>query len=205
MQRIYVVTHTEAQHHVDRLVGGWYDSHLTERGVQQAEAIAERLAAEIGGDDVSVYTSDLARTAETAAPIARRFATAAQPLPDLREMNFGIAGGRPKAWLDERFVPAPDDNRLDHASSEGAETKRALATRIYSAVDRIAAEPSPTKVVVTHGYALTFVIAAWIRMPIDAVGHVNFGAGPGGITLFEEDDVLRNRAVLYVNDRSHLS
>ena len=32
MKEIYVVTHTQATHHVDRLVGGWFDSELTEKG-----------------------------------------------------------------------------------------------------------------------------------------------------------------------------
>ena len=158
----------------------------------------------IGEADVALYTSDLARTVETAAPIAARLGVTATSLPDLREMSQGTAEGRPRAWLDERFVPAPETNRLDHVSVDGSETKRTLATRVFAAVDRITADPCATKVVVTHGYAMTFVIAAWIRMPIDAVGHVNFGASPGGITLLEEDDVHRNRAVRYLNDTSHL-
>ena len=52
--------------------------------------------------------------------------------------------------------------------------------------------------------AMTFVVAAWIRMPIEATGHINIRASSGGITLLQEDDFLRNRALRYVNDTTHL-
>lgn len=202
--RLYVVTHTESQHHVDRLAGGWYDSHLTERGRHQADAIAERLAAEIDDREVAVFTSDLARAVETAEPIAHRFSTTAHPMPDVREVSQGVADGRPGSWYVEHVVAAPDDDRLDHVSFEGAESTRTAATRVFRAVDQILDDPAPTAVVVTHGHAMTFVVAAWIRLPLDALGHVRFGSSSGGITLLEEDDLVHDRVVRYLDDTSHL-
>ncbi len=43
MTCIYLVTHAEATHHVDDIVGGWFDSALTERGHAQAQATAQVL------------------------------------------------------------------------------------------------------------------------------------------------------------------
>jgi 2,3-bisphosphoglycerate-dependent phosphoglycerate mutase len=204
MQKIFVVTHPEAEHHVQGLVGGWYDSHLTEKGRAAAQAIAQRLKAEITDAHVSVYSSDLARAMETATPIAQQFRTTVRSMPELRELSYGLAEGRAQRWLDERFVPAPEDDRLDHVSNEGAETKRSFVTRIYQAMEQITHDPAGTKVIATHGYAMTFVIAAWIGMPLEATGYINVRASSGGITLLEEDDFLRNRALRYVNDTSHL-
>jgi probable phosphoglycerate mutase len=204
MQNIFVVTHPESEHHVQGLVGGWYDSHLTAKGKATAHAIASRLKAEIAGAEVSVYASDLMRVLETAAPIAEQLGTVVTAMPELREMSYGLAEGKPQSWLKERFVPAPDDDRLDHVSCEGGETKRAFATRVFRAMERIIADPCATKVIATHGYASTFAIAAWIRMPLEAAGYINVRATPGGITLLHEDDFLRNRALVYVNDTSHL-
>jgi 2,3-bisphosphoglycerate-dependent phosphoglycerate mutase len=204
MQKIFVVTHPEAEHHVQGLVGGWHDSHLTENGKAAAQAIARRLRAEIADTQVSVYSSDLARAMETAAPIAQQFRTTVRSMPELRELSYGVAEGRAQRWLEERFVPAPEDDRLDHVSCEGAETKRAFVTRIFQAMDQIVRDPAGTKVIATHGYAMTFVIAAWIRMPLEAAGYINVRASSGGITLLAEDDFLRNRALTYVNDTSHL-
>jgi 2,3-bisphosphoglycerate-dependent phosphoglycerate mutase len=204
MQKIFVVTHPQAQHHVQGLVGGWYDSHLTEKGKAAAQAIAGRLRSEIGDAEVHVYSSDLVRAMETATAIAQQFGTTARSMPQLRELSYGAAEGKPQSWLDERFVPAPDDDRLDHISCEGAESKRSFATRIYQAMEQIIQDPVGTKVISTHGYAMTFVVAAWIRMPLEASGHVNVRASSGGITLLLEDDFLRNRVLQYVNDTSHL-
>lgn len=204
MQRIFVVTHPEAEHHVQGLVGGWHDSHLTAKGVGAAQAIARRLRTEVNEANVSVYTSDLARTIETAAPIAEQFGVLVRKRSALREMSYGVAEGREQSWLDERFVPAPADNRLDHISCEGGETKRAFVTRIFEAMSEITTDPAEAKVVVTHGYAMTFVVAAWIRMPLTATGYINVRASSGGITLLQEDAVLGNRALMYVNDTTHL-
>jgi probable phosphoglycerate mutase len=67
-----------------------------------------------------IVTSDLARTREPAERIASRFGTLFAALPDLREMSYGIAEGKPQAWLDKRFVPASESNRLDFSSVEGS-------------------------------------------------------------------------------------
>ena len=204
MRDIYVVTHTEAQHHVDGLVGGWYDSSLTERGRRQAEAVANRLAELIQAPSPVVTTSDLARTRETAESIAARFGVPLTETSDLREISFGPAEGRPQAWLDERFEPAPDDNRLDFRNSHGGETRRELATRIYRAVDAILETDHSPQIVVTHGFAMSFVMAAWIGMPLEATGRLNFRATSGGITHLHEDDFFRSRQVAFLNDARHL-
>jgi len=205
---LYVVAHPEATHHVDRLVGGQYDSELTARGRRQATEIARRLAEIVPrGVDVELFTSDLRRTAQTAEVIAATLDLQAIPMTDLREKSCGSAGGRPQQWLDERFVPPPAvGERMDHDEGiEGAETKLELARRAYRAVDTILGRPCAHQVVVTHGMALTFVVSAWIRMPIEAAGYVAFRSTSGGITVLREDDYFHNRAVESLNDTSHLS
>lgn len=205
---LYVVAHGEAQHHVDGLVGGWYDSELTTLGRHQAEAIARSLSLSLTDRaPVEIYASDLRRTAQTATPIGQALGAPVTHLSDLRELSYGVAGGRPNAWLEARAVLAPQDgDRLDHVEGiEGAETKRAFATRIYRAMGQILASPCPNQIIVTHGYAVTFVIAAWIRMPLESVGWVNFRSSSGGISYLREDDTRFNRTVLRLNDTTHLA
>ena len=68
MRQFYVVTHTQATHHVDEAVGGWYDSQLTPGGERAATTIGTRLRSLIPvGADVEIYSSDLKRAQETAA------------------------------------------------------------------------------------------------------------------------------------------
>jgi 2,3-bisphosphoglycerate-dependent phosphoglycerate mutase len=207
VKTLYVVTHPEATHHVDGLVGGQFDSDLTARGRRHADAIAGRLRQTIPRDaEVELYTSDLRRTTQTAEVIARALGVAPVAMRDLREKSYGVAGGRPQQWLDERLVPPPaTGNRMEHDEGvEGAETRGELAVRVHRAVDIIVARPCVHQVVVTHGMAMTFVIAAWIRMPLEAAGYVSFRSTSGGITVLEEDDYWHNRRVASLNDTSHL-
>ncbi|MBI1649044.1 histidine phosphatase family protein [Hyphomicrobium sulfonivorans] len=205
MKDIFVVTHTQSQHHVDGLVGGWHDTPLTEKGSADAQRIAAHLRA-VAGDAAQpeIFTSDLMRATQTAQAIADAFASC-EPLamPDLREISYGEAEGKPQRWLDERLTPAPDDNRLDHRYDiAGAETRREFATRIYRAMDGIIARPAELQVIVTHGFALTFVVAAWIGMPLEAAGFVNFTVPSGSVTHLRQDDYWRNRAVISLGDES---
>lgn len=207
MRNLYVVAHPEATHHTDGLVGGWYDSELTARGRRHATAIAATIRRMVPDDArAELFSSDLRRTARTAQAIGTVLDVDPVLLQDLREKSYGTAGGRPQAWLDDRFVPPPAaGERLDHDEGiPGAETKFELATRIYRAMGKITGRDCEHQVVVTHGGALTFVIAAWIRMPIHAAGYAAFRSTSGGITHLREDDFFHNRQVVSLNTVEHL-
>jgi probable phosphoglycerate mutase len=206
MRDVFVVTHTEAEHHNEHLVGGWFDSSLSSLGHRQAALVAARIRSSIPvGASCRLYCSDLRRAVQTAQPIAALLGVEPIEMHGLRELSYGVAEGRPDAWLEERFVPAPPHNRLDHDSGiEGAETKRQFATRVYEAVDQILADDVEYQVVVTHGFALTFVAMAWARIPVDAVGWVNLRSTPGGISHFSEDDFFHNRSIKQLNHIDHL-
>ena len=126
---IYVVTHPEATHHVDGVVGGWHDSDLTAQGRRDAEAIAEALGRQLGGRNIEVFSSDLLRARRTADAIATTLNTVPFLDPRLREKSYGVAEGRQQSWLDERFIPPPAvGDRMSHDEGiPGAETKAAFA------------------------------------------------------------------------------
>lgn len=207
MRNVYVVTHPEATHHADGLVGGWFDSELTANGRHQAVRIAQRIRELVPpGAKPEVFTSDLRRTVSTAEAIGEAIGAIPEELPDLREKSYGEAGGKPQSWLDDRFVPPPaTGERMNHDEGiPGAETKLELGTRIYRAMGEITARDSEHQVVVTHGGALTFALAAWIRLPLAAAGYVAFNATSGGITHLREDDFYFNRQVVALNAVDHL-
>ena len=208
MRSVHVVTHPEATHHVERRVGGWHDSELTPTGLETAGAIAGSLRARIAaGSDVEIHASDLLRTRQTAQAIGDVLHVPVSLDSDLREKSYGQAEGRPQAWLDERFVPPPVvGERMRHDEGlPGAETKWDAASRVYAAMDRILAREVEHQVIVTHGFAATFAIAAWIRMPLEAAGYVSFGVSSGSITELREDDFFHNRTIVRLNDTAHLT
>ncbi|MDP4510949.1 histidine phosphatase family protein [Nonomuraea turcica] len=207
MRTIYAVTHPEATHHVEGVVGGWHDSQLTSNGLSAAASIAQTLRAQIpDGAGAELFSSDLQRTRQTAEKVAELFGV--KPILDrrLREKSYGEAGGRPQEWLDQRFVPPPAvGERLDHDEGvEGAETRAVLAQRIYAAMDDILQRPCEHQIIVTHGGSLTFVVASWIKMPIQAVGYASFRVPSGSITTLREDDFYHNRTVVNLGDTRHL-
>ena len=176
-----------------------------QQGQGEAKVTAERLASMIGHASVEIFSSDFLRASHTAAIIADRFQRPFDEVSDLREISYGSAGGMQQEWLDARRTPAPDDNRMDHRGGiADGETRREIAERVYRCVDAIIQRPCETQTIVTHGFALTFVIAAWIKMPVDASGYVSFPARSGSITHLRQDDDWGNRAVIRLADVSHL-
>ncbi|GAA4553686.1 histidine phosphatase family protein [Amycolatopsis samaneae] len=208
MRNIYVITHPEATHHVEGVVGGWHDSRLTPAGIRAAVSIAEALRARVPDDaEVEVISSDLRRTRLTADEVAKSFGV--EPIEDrrLRERSYGVAEGRPQEWLDQRFVPPPAiGDRMEHdVGVQGTETTRAFAQRVYAAMNEVLRRPCEHQIVVTHGGTLTFVVACWIGMPIDSLGQVNFRASSGSITTLREDDYFHSREVISLGDTRHLN
>ncbi|MFI9382479.1 histidine phosphatase family protein [Kutzneria sp. NPDC052558] len=207
MRTIHVVTHPEATHHIDHVVGGWHDSALTPAGEKAASAIAAALRAAVPAEStVELISSDLLRTRQTADAVAEAFGVSPRLDRRLREKSYGEAEGRPQAWLDQRFVPPPAvGDRMGHEEGvAGAETKAVFGRRVYAAMDDVLRLPGSHQIVVTHGFALTFVIAAWIGMPLEACGLVNFRGASGSITTLREDDFFHNRQVVTLGDTRHL-
>ena len=207
MRSVYVVTHPEAAHHVEGVVGGWHDSMLTSTGRNAAAAIARSLRAEIPvGANVELISSDLLRTSQTADEVSALFDLETILEPRLREKSYGEAEGRPQRWLDQRFIPPPAlGDRMNHDEGiRGSETRREFARRVYAAMEEILGHDCEHQIIVTHGGALTFVVSAWIKMPFESVGSVRFCAPSGSITRLREDDFYRNREVVRLGDTRHL-
>lgn len=207
MRTLYVVTHPQATHHVEGLVGGWHDSSLTTTGIESAKRIGEALRAEIPAEaEVDLYSSDLKRTSQTANAIGERFGIEPVFDPRLREASFGEVEGQPQARWDECFTAPPAvGDRMGHLPIPGSESRLQVAQRIYAAMDEIAQRPREHQIIVTHGFAFTFVIAAWVKMPIESLGYAVFKAPSGSITVLHEDAVYRGRMVLRLGDTGHLA
>ncbi|MEO6089708.1 MAG: histidine phosphatase family protein [Umezawaea sp.] len=207
LRNIYLVAHPEATHHVDGVVGGWFDSDLTDRGVRQAVEIAGALHARLDERSVEIFSSDLLRARRTADIVAERLTGPLTIDGDLREKSYGEAEGRPQAWLRERAVPLPESGeRLRHDEGiAGAETRMDLARRAYDAMARVQTSPGEHQVIVTHGGTITLLIAAWIGMPIDAAGRVHFKASSGSISVLRKDSRNYSHQVVELNDVNHLT
>ena len=133
------------------LVDGHADPALTPNGHEQAQRLADRLAA--AGID-TIYVSTLRRTAQTAAPLAGRLGLTPQVEPELREVHLGVwEGGEYRQRVAERdpiVRQVFEQERWDVIP--GAETSAGLADRVRAAIDRLAAGHAGHRVAIfTHG------------------------------------------------------
>lgn len=141
----YFVRHGESEANAARRFAGRTDSPLTERGRQQAEAVAEALAKTPFDRIVS---SPLSRCRDTALVIARRHQLPVDLEPDLVEIDVGEKTGSPfdevrglPEWSDDGFIAWPRGETLDQ-----------VLARAHRVITRIAAESAGQRVlVVGHG------------------------------------------------------
>jgi probable phosphoglycerate mutase len=169
--RFIVVRHGETQWNVAGRIQGQGNSPLTEHGLAQAEAIAERLARE--RFDV-LLASDLGRAMQTAARIAARCGLAIVPDSRLRERSFGAGEGLSYAEIDRQY---PDVFSRGAATTNpdlnvpGGESRRQFHERVRAAFEALVREHEGKRVcVVSHGG----VLAALYRIVHDIpVAHAH--------------------------------
>jgi 2,3-bisphosphoglycerate-dependent phosphoglycerate mutase len=206
MRNIYLVTHTESVHHVQGLGGGWYDTPLTEKGKAQAVKLAKNLHTEIKLTGIPIYSSDLKRCAETAGEFSKVFTSTVILDKNLREMNFGDYEGKTKEWHDKHIVPPPKDgNRLDHRLFNNAESRRECGQRAYAFINHLLDTKDKNVIVITHGHFRTFLILAWLKVPVENMDYGQFPCNSGSVTLLNEDDVFYRRNLVYTNRMDFLT
>ena len=88
---------------------------------------------------------------------------------------------------------------------EGAESRREVGERITRFIDEVFSSIEGSAIVITHGFALTFFIAAWLRIPVEHMDYCEFRASPGGVTHLNQHEPFRNRVLVSLNDLSYVS
>jgi len=148
---LVLVRHAESSWNELRLVQGQNDeARLTDRGRQQAAAVAQELQS-LEFD--LIVSSDLQRAVETAAIIGEVLGLVVETEPLLRERGFGVAEGGPVAQLTEQTVGVilgvvTDDG----VRPEGGETLRDLRERAGRFIElRELRWPDKRLLVITHG------------------------------------------------------
>jgi probable phosphoglycerate mutase len=148
------VRHGETRWNVEERIQGHGDSELTANGIAQAEAIAQRLAAE--PFDVLI-SSDLGRALATAGRISQRCDRPIIADARLRERHFGSGEGLTYDEIGREFPDAFSRTRETDPdfAIPGGESRRTFHNRVMEAFESIAREHSGRRVaVVTHGGVL---------------------------------------------------
>ena len=185
--RFIVVRHGETQWNVESRIQGHTDSPLTDKGLQQAEAIAARLARE---DFDALVSSDLGRALHTAQAIARRCKHEVIADPRLRERSFGEGEGMTYGEVDYHWPDA--FSRVRETDPDfvipGGESRRQFHERIRDAFAALAAEHEGRRVaVVCHGGVLAALYRLIHDIPVAKPHAIPIANASYNALTFEAD------------------
>jgi probable phosphomutase (TIGR03848 family) len=141
--------------------------HLSERGIEQATALAGRLA-ELDRKPVALYVSPLERARETAAPIAKALKLRPVITKGLLECDFGLWTGKRLATLARR----PEWRTVQYSPStfrfpEG-ESFSEMQLRMWETVTTIVkSHRNRTVIVVSHADPIKAAVTYAQGVPLD--------------------------------------
>ena len=181
MKQIITIQHTQSQHHVNGMVGSWTDWHLTERGREQAERIARRLMPHLADRQWALYSSDLLRAQETAAPLAQLLGTEMRLRPELRERNLGPAVGKSVQWLRENLEM--QERTVDDRLFREAESRRDAWKRLAPFFREIMEGGEENIILVSHGDLLSIFNVMFLGLPVEAINGLDLFGMAGGVSF----------------------
>lgn len=203
MPQIYLVRHGETEWNAVRRVQGHSDSALSARGRQQADALAARLR---GLPIRAIYSSDLTRALDTAAPIAAALGLSVVPTAALREKSYGGWEGLTE---DEIQAADPEGWRRYHVERQldypipGGETWEQVQTRIVGVLHQVLADhggPEEAALLVGHGGSLRAAILDALQAPLPTLLRLRLDNA--SLSLLEYQAGRGGRVAL-LNDTSH--
>ena len=156
---IYMARHGETDDNARRVVQGWLDTPLNDRGREQARELAARVA-DLGIE--SIWTSQLVRAAETAQIVGDALGLVPRVDDRFAESRRGSWEGRsldeieqsePEAWA------AWKSGGPDFRFPGGGESLAEHQARVLAAVDAVRSGPEPA-LIVAHGGTIRCAICA---------------------------------------------
>jgi probable phosphomutase (TIGR03848 family) len=196
MAMVFLIRHGLTDHTGTRLYGRTPGLHLSERGREQAERLAERFSRV---RLAAVYSSPLERCIETAMPLAAAQGLRVTRRPGLVEMDAGAWTNRPLSGLARTKLW----QRIQHTPSQSAfpdgESFAAANARLVGELGQIAGRhPRGRVAVVSHSDTIRMMLAhlagahldQFQRMIVDtaSVSVVTVGAGIPRLFLVNDVD-----------------
>jgi len=201
MTQIYLIRHTQAEGNLYKVMQGHWDGDVTELGLREIDALAERFKNE---KIDAVYSSDLYRAFLTAKTLTRY--NNLQVIRDrrLREINMGSLEGRffgnvmhddPDCMM--KFIRSPwewqcaDSETLDQVAARALPAVRELAEK----------HEGQTIALVSHGVTIRCILTGLLNFPRSGPEMVPI-VGNTSVTKLSYDGGTFSPE--YLNDCSHL-
>jgi probable phosphoglycerate mutase len=198
MPLLLLIRHGENDYaKTDRAAGRLPRVHLNEKGLKQAQALAEALK------DMplkAVYSSPLERAMETAEPIAKIHNLKIYRASGLLESDIGKWQGR--SWKSLRLTKAWKivQNAPSRFRFPGGESFPEMQIRIVNTLEEICArhkKPQDIIACVFHADPIKLAVAHYIGLPLDHFQRL--GCDTGSVTLLSVNE--RGAHLMWMNRR----
>ncbi|HWQ30540.1 MAG TPA: alpha-ribazole phosphatase [Negativicutes bacterium] len=182
---LYLIRHGETELNSAGVFYGWTDCGISEKGVMQAEDLADILQ-EVSFD--AVISSTLLRAVITAAIVSGCPADQIRQDERLRELNFGEWEGLHYKEISEKHKPEWDRWNSDwkNASPPKGETFMEFYERIRSCVEDILNEYKGKRVLAVSHHG-TMRVIPMVLLGLDAEAYWSFTAEQGRYSHYEID------------------
>lgn len=204
MKTIITIQHTQSVHHTNGMVGSWTDWELTEKGIEQAKRIGEKLQAELGdrAKNFVLYSSDLIRAKQTAEQVGKALNLTPKLRTELRERNLGKCCGKSVQWLRENLER--DEKTIDDKMFSDGESRRDEWNRLKPFFDEILSNDEQNIIIVSHGDMLSVFNIMFLGLEVEALNSCEMHGAAGGVSyMFESDD--GKRIIKKMGDMSYIN
>ena len=163
--KIFILRHGESLANSEKRLPT-QDTQLTEKGIRQATAASAYLS----GKGVQViYASPAARALQTARTVFGRLNVPIIVRPEMRDMSYGIFGGRKEDGSDEevnRHLEQREKDRLGYRFP-GGENFHDLQKRLLPALGEILNSGNETTAIVGHLYPNRIIVSKLLGMELE--------------------------------------
>jgi len=179
---LIVIRHGESEADVLGVHEGRADYGLTERGFNQAKAMAAYITEK--HSITRIYSSTLKRAAQTAEQLSEKAHVPVVYDERLMEFNNGLLAGVPKEEAAERY-PFIQDLPVDQ-TVYGQESKLEFRRRADAVLTRIIKESADDDVVaiVSHGGMINQIYHSVLNMPVGS--KITFNTSDTGVHIWEK-------------------
>ena len=164
--KIYLIRHGETTGDVEDRYGGDYDDHLTEKGREQAEKLANKLKDR--GIEI-FFHSPRFRATETAKILHSKLNIKTRSVNDMRERNgYGILTGMTKAEAKQKFpaeVEKLESDPIYHDDVKDVEQYNDFKERVANAFKEIIENKNyKTIAIISHGGPIKCIVREILKL-----------------------------------------
>ncbi len=160
--KLIIVRHGETDANAEQIIQGQTDTELNEKGKEQAKKAAFRFKNE---KIDAIFSSDLTRTKQTAAEIARFHNIPIQYTKELRERNYGSVEMKTK---DEYYDVIEKSGKTRHEfKPDGGESFKEVMERAKKFLKKMRKYEGKTGVIVSHGGFIRMLLGVIMEKPVE--------------------------------------